>query len=430
MAQRMTSSNAAGLNRVDQESKQIRRLIPAKNFLPAYRNKTTRFDIGHLDLPADAPGQTAILLPVKDGYSPVPARRRGRFITATLPEDVESGYVVLKTKAAHSRKSGGKDQESAATIEDDLCVRKKGVSLPVLRETARIIGYLSLSCDECTINCPHDALAADPDGVCTVDPEKCMGEAYFIPVTNGLITVNGNQVFDKVPLSNCWSCFNPDETVSTRCNLRRLRKVVYNSGVCCGDCNVKSRYLGYNLMALCQEGAVSHTSTGVYAIDPELCTGCRTCYDNIACMNNLHYVNSEGELRENITLKMVAYADDRSARLYLTVESVKLLNPDYYFKGAIYLALHSDLDTSLLKLSMDPNHKVRIDPVTNNTAIGRDIHLALVEHNELMPGLMRNPGSRALPITPLRWSLTPPFCQDVVVGLAGNSIQVQFNIHE
>lgn len=400
------------------------KLVPPKNIVSACRSAAVRFDLGSLKLPEKENGNPVMLFPARNGYIPSPAKREGRMLAALVPAGAAEGFVVLATGAAADL-----TRIRPAVMKNGLCVQRDGDPLKIGKGISRavILGYLTLNCPSCAIICPTGALIPDPDGDCRVDPALCIGHTFLTDRDSFYTTADGRQVFNKLSESQCWNCFNGSEEVSTRCNLRRLRKVAYNSGVCCGNCSAYSRVTGLNLMELCPSGAITHASgtTGPFVIDADLCTGCLTCFNNIVCLNNIS---------SNTTLKMVAHADLDTIRLFITVTKITLTPPlkssSGFLPATAYLLLKSDLDENSLKLTFRPGLPVGISPAHNNTGLGRQLSLAVALSRPPFPqlGLPGPEGSRwPLPVTS---ALIPPFCHSGSLSLAGGRVKIYYDIHE
>lgn len=406
----------------------VTKLVPPKNIVSACRGAAVRFDLGKLKLPEKGSGNPVIFFPAKGGYIPGPAKLEGRSLTAQVPAGATEGFVIMATGAGADGLAQMKDTIQPAVMKKGLCVRRDAKLLKTGKGIFRavILGYLSLNCPSCAIICPTGALIPDPDGDCRVDPARCIGHTFITDRTSFYTTADGRQVFNKLSESQCWNCFNGSEDISTRCNLRRLRKVAYNSGVCCGNCSAYSRVTGLNLMELCPSGAITHASgtTGPFVIDADLCTGCLTCFNNIVCLNNIS---------SNTTLKMVAHADLDTARLFITITKIVLVPPPKsspFLPATAYLLLKSDLDENSLKLTFRPGLPVGISPAHNNTGLGRQLSLAVTLGRPPFPQLgIPGPEGPRFPL-PVTSALIPPFCHNGSLSLAGGRVKIYYDIHE
>jgi Fe-S-cluster-containing hydrogenase component 2 len=174
--------------------------------------------------------------------------------------------------------------------------------------------YVKIRCTTCAVGCPHGAIKFDEDGLCYVDIEECRGQSYALCDTE--ILPDGREVFVNGYEIKCWECFVGDERYSAKCVNRKLRRVAYNNGECCGDCTDMNMLAGLNLMDLCPYGAV--TRIGHYTIEPELCEGCFLCIYNIACTNNSYH--DEFNTR---TLRMVSHIGKPLALRYLEFDRIE-----------------------------------------------------------------------------------------------------------
>lgn len=404
------------------------RLVLPKNNIKACRSTAVRFDLGKLKLPEKGSGQPVIFFPAQGGYIPGPAKLEGRSLVAQVPAGATEGFVIMATGAGADGLAQMKDPIQPVVMKNGLCVRRDSKLLKTGKGIFRavILGYLSLKCPSCAIICPTGALIPDPDGDCRVDPALCLGQTFITDRTSFYTTPDGRQVFNKVSESQCWNCFNGGEEISTKCNLRRLRKVAYNSGVCCGNCSVYSRAAGLTLIELCPSGAITRpgVTSGPFVIDGDLCTGCLTCFNNIVCLNNFS---------TNTTLKMVAHADLKTARLFFTVTKITLVPPpksSSFLPATAYLLLKSDLDENSLKLTFRPGLPVGISPAHNNTGLGRQLSLAVTLGRPPFPQLgIPGPGGPRFPL-PVTSALIPPFCHNGSLSLAGGRVKIYYDIHE
>jgi Fe-S-cluster-containing dehydrogenase component len=404
--------------------------VPSKkNIILAYRKERVSFDISQLKLPDEGINESVILFPGSEEYIPLPVSVKGKSVSIRIPDDAVDGFVILLMRCNNDGATRSKNRETGIKIENGLCLQKttKGRTLFFEKNISVILGYLALRCSSCNIDCPTGALSSNPNGICQVDPLLCIGQTYVTNQAETYITAEGREVFKKVSESQCWNCLNPNETISTKCNLRRLRKVVYNSGLCCGSCNQKSRVTGLTLMELCPNGAISHENgtTGHFNIDNDLCTGCMVCFNNIVCFNN------NGS---NVTLKMVAYGDNVTPRLFFTIDRVVLL-PSIHnhvtpgrLPSTVFLLVKSDIDKNRIKLKIDADNKITISPANNNTGVGRRLSFALVLNESPHPQLI-TPGSNDL-LLPVKSVILPPFCHEGNISLAGNHVVIHYNIHE
>lgn len=411
-------------------------VVPTSNIIKACHRAIVRFSLDTLKLPEKDSGQPLLFFPGRDGHIPIPAKREGKLLAAHVPDGATDGFVVLMTGDVATGFDRTKDGSKPAVMKNDLCVQRFKPTAKSLKLAARplILGYLTLNCPDCAIVCPTGALIPDPNGDCRVDPSLCIGHTFITDRSSTYTTPDGRQVFNRLSESQCWNCFNPGETVSTKCNLRRLRKVAYNSGMCCGNCTPYSRVTGLNLMDLCPNGAISYasgTTGGPFVINASLCTGCMICFNNIVCFNNI---------TNNTTLKMVSYADLNTARLFITVTRITIqtlpLLPAELLPTTAYLLLKSDLDESTLKLTLRQPRQigmitpVRISPVRNNTGIGRRLSLAVTTALLPFSPLAFQGWEGARFTLPVASALTPPFCHSGSLPLLGGKLTIHYEIHE
>lgn len=403
-------------------------LFPLANRVAVSRKAFARFDISRLKLSSRDLNESLLLFPGGKTLIPAPAVVKGKTLTAAVPDEAEAGFVVLLPGRGSLTNAQAGAQASNMILKDDICISTAQTKTFLTPANAVVLGYLTLACSECAINCPEHALAANPTGDCHVDPERCMGQWYMTSREVTQTTSDGRVVFTRVNETECWECFNGDELISTKCNMRRLRRVAYNSGMCCGNCNPQSQLIDLNLMELCPQGAISrlsHSHDGYthtyFFVDTDHCTGCMSCYNNINCYNNLEY---------NHTLKMVAYADNDSPRFQFTVNAVKLLGDWSHvaLPPIVYLLVRSDFAANSLELHIGTGNKVKITPLWNHTRMGRQVGLALVASSSVHPPLL-TPEPRRFPL-PVRTTLPPPFSHSGVIRLAGGKVEILYTIHE
>ncbi len=164
-----------------------------------------------------------------------------------------------------------------------------------------LIAYVMVGCSECVVGCPHDAIVLGSDGICSVDPEKCVGQKFRVNTNEYETSSEGLEVYRRIDEDQCWECFAGNEEYSEKCPRGVLRKALHHNGVCCASCPTKSRALGLSLMELCPEEPKAITvESGSFVVDKDKCTGCMRCYNNINC-----YL-TDGS---NYTIRMVAYSD-------------------------------------------------------------------------------------------------------------------------
>ncbi len=178
------------------------------------------------------------------------------------------------------------------------------------------LAMISIGCDQCVVGCPHGAITLDEFGVCTVDPDICVGQRYSIGDRTHLEqTPDGRDVYAKTEESACWDCFVGNEPYSQKCPRSVLRRTLHHNGVCCASCDERSRVVGLTLQEVCTFGAIS-TASGSFQVDKDQCTGCMSCYAGIRCSNNVDagrplccMSGCPAPTDANFTIRMVAYAD-------------------------------------------------------------------------------------------------------------------------
>jgi hypothetical protein len=233
-----------------------------------------------------------------------------------IPEDALSGFVTILVQVFE--RGNPLNPVSGHEAEGDLCVAGPGYSCcsdelntekllrssesekmhPVKYPLSSLFSNIGCTC---TVKCPKFAIVSDSNG-CHVDEDRCDGHRYLrkYDSSSGSAApvyryIKGNRVYQRKTYSDCLKCFAPP----TSCVRGILRGSLYiKENGCCGSCPTQSKHDGKNnLKELCRFDAINggtppddlpYLYQHGYRVNKEACIGCRYCYDNITCHNNIY----------------------------------------------------------------------------------------------------------------------------------------------
>ncbi|MHC4713492.1 MAG: hypothetical protein ACYTAN_09530 [Planctomycetota bacterium] len=177
------------------------------------------------------------------------------------------------------------------------------------------VGSFLVGCSTCFVGCTRGAISLDDDGICSVNPEICLGQRFTIDRSQFELTSDNRQVYKRFEEVPCWRCFVGNEQYSEKCPRHVLRRALHHNGVCCGSCSTYSRVLGLTLKELCSHGAIQ-VDGGGFTVNKNSCIGCGTCYHGINCANNVGpgqplccSGDCPSNTNGNTTIRLVSYAE-------------------------------------------------------------------------------------------------------------------------
>lgn len=247
--------------------------------------------------------------------------RRTSLLAVDVPHDAVSGPVVVQVPVR--RRFGRQDprmRRRLAELLSDCTPREYERAPDALWSYLRYFaGVGTLVCGRCVTDpiCPHGAIRFDPAGNCYVDKNVCIGQSRQVETQN----VGGTLRRVVTDETSCWDCFDGAEELSKKCNHRRVGRVVHMGPFCCGSCiETATKIPNVCLRELCNYGAITgghSTATrcgnqltfsglgGPYQVDPDVCVGCQTCYDNIVCATPMMKAHVRGRLAATLSVDRI-----------------------------------------------------------------------------------------------------------------------------
>jgi len=153
--------------------------------------------------------------------------RRSRTLTAKVPDRAVSGMVMLQLPVREATGPLKKRTRAELARESAFCSPREEISIDEqrFRYMPYVACFLDVMCQHCMMDpiCPYGAIQFDAEGYCFVDEGVCRGMSREIvgqEIVNGRsLRVMGNEV-------SCWECFSGDESLSGKCQHRKVSKVL------------------------------------------------------------------------------------------------------------------------------------------------------------------------------------------------------------
>jgi|GEM_PF-7096317 len=294
------------------------------NKIPVKAKLDNKKDRIKVKVPADAvDGVVSLFIPIKKIFKSEQDRETERKTDEllTLLQRQISDDKLIKNNKSQTCSCKSNVSNNGKIIIGNRCI-DKGPGIILQQYKPIMIGWLTVRCSECAINCPNYALRFDENGDCYIDPNFCRGHRYQTDRN----VLNENNDYTRFNENSCWACFESNELYSRRCKQGKLRKVLHIEKCGCANCPPASCHIdGMNLMELCENEAISMLPFPdmpwwyYFTVDKEKCIGCMVCYNNITCFNNIEYGGY---------IRMVSMIDNKANTLSISLVRIYFVSID------------------------------------------------------------------------------------------------------